>query len=126
MPLTLVKRDGELAICRLGHNESVPAWATRGDFYNIAYTPDELSIVCDAAGVPESVKAERTFTALRVEGTISFAMTGVLAALAGPLATARIPIFVVSTYDTDWLLIRTPQYEVAADVLRAAGFAIRA
>ena len=125
MPLTLLRRPGELAICRLGPNESVPAWATRGDFYNITYTPDELSIVCDAAGVPPAIKAERTFAALRVEGTIAFTMTGVLAALLAPLATARIPIFVVSTYDTDWLLVRTGQVEVACDVLRGAGFVVR-
>ena len=125
MPLTLVPRTGELAICRLGPNESVPAWATRGDFYSITYTPDELSIVCDAAGVPATIKAERTFTALRVEGTIAFTMTGVLAALLAPLATARIPIFVVSTYDTDWLLVRTGQVDVASEVLRGAGFVVR-
>ena len=125
MPLTLVRRAGELAICRLGHNESVPAWATRGDFYSITYTPEELSIVCDAAGVPDTVKAERTFTALRVEGTVAFTVTGLLAALSAPLATARIPIFVVSTYDTDYLLVRTSQLDVATDVLRATGIAVK-
>lgn len=125
MPLTLVRRAGELAICRLAHDEAVPAWATRGDFHSITRTPEELSIFCNAADVPDSVKAERTYTALRVEGTIAFTVTGLLAALIAPLATARIPIFVVSTYDTDYLLIRTSQVDVASDVLRAAGFVIR-
>ncbi len=125
MPLALLHVPGRVAICRLGPTEPVPSWATTGDFVSITRTHDELSVVCNAAGVPDNIRAERDLTALRVEGTLELTMVGVLSALAAPLATARIPIFVVSTFDTDWLLIRESHYDIATRVLREAGVAVR-
>ncbi|MBI3793089.1 MAG: ACT domain-containing protein, partial [Gemmatimonadetes bacterium] len=98
--------------------------ATAGSFFSVTRTAHELSIVCDDALVPEGVKAERGYTALRVTMQLDLSMTGILTSIASPLAIARIPIFAVSTHDTDWLLIRSGQYAVAVDALRSAGFTV--
>jgi hypothetical protein len=114
---------GALAVCRLPPEEAVPAWAA-GPFLSITRTPDELSIVCDEAAVPSSIRAERGWRALQVEGPLDFGLTGILAALTTPLAAARIPIFAISTFDTDWLLVRAPQLALATAALRQAGFEV--
>ena len=87
---------------------------------------EETSVVCEAQLVPEGVRAERGFRALRVEGTVPFSANGVLAAIATPLANARIPIFVVSTFDTDYVLVREWEIESAVAALREAGHVVKA
>ena len=112
-----------LAVCRLAPDAPVPHWV-RGAFTSVTRTPDELSIVCDDAAVPSDVKAERPWRAYVILGPIPFEMTGVAAALLAPLAEARISIFLISTYDTDYLLVKEENFTRAGDVLRAAGYAI--
>ena len=87
---------------------------------------EETSVVCEARLVPEGVRAERGFRALRVEGTVPFSANGVLAAIATPLANARIPIFVVSTFDTDYVLVRESEVGNAVAALREAGHVVKA
>ena len=82
-----------LAICRLSADEAVPEWAMIGEFVSITHTADELSIVCAEENVPSDVKADRGWRALKVEGPLDLALTGVLASLANPLAEAQINIF---------------------------------
>lgn len=122
--LTLEHRPGTLAICRLAPDAPVPAWASSGTFHSVTRTTDELSIVCDATVVPADVHAERDTTAIRVVGTLALSMVGVLSALAAPLAVATVPIFVISTFDTDWLLVRTSDYARAVRALADAGFPV--
>ena len=122
--LTLEHRPGTLAICRLAPDAPVPAWASSGTFHSVTRTADELSIVCDASVVPADVPAERDTTALRVVGTLDLSMVGVLSALSAPLAAAKVPIFVISTFDTDWLLVRTTNYPRAVRALTDAGFPV--
>jgi len=92
-----------------------------GTFFSVTRTPTELSVVCDVASVPSDVKADAPWSALAVRGPLNLNMTGVLAALATPLATAGISIFVVSTFDTDYVLVRSHDTDRAVRVLRAAG-----
>ena len=87
-------------------------------------TAAEVSVVCDAAGVPDGAAAERGWRALTVEGPLDFALTGVLAALAVPLAAAGVSIFAVSTYDTDHVLVRSERLADAVAALRAAGHTV--
>lgn len=108
------------AICRLAGDAPIPPWAT-GTFVSVTRTTDELSIVCPQGRVPDDVKAERGWRCLRVAGTLGFTEVGVLSALAGPLAGAGIPIFVVSTFDTDYLMIKNEDLSKAATALREAG-----
>ncbi len=102
-----------LAICRLARGADIPDWALKGDFCSITRTSEELSIVCPEAQVPPGIKHEGGWKALRVKGPLDFSLTGVLARLTKPLAENEISIFALSTYDTDYLLVRQ------ADLTRA-------
>ena len=122
--LTLTVLPDSLAICRLSPADDVPDWAMIGEFVSITHTGDELSIVCAQESVPADVKADREWRALRVEGPLDLALTGVLAALASPLAQAQINLFAVSTFDTDYLLVKGYNLARACEVLRQAGHVV--
>lgn len=109
-----------LAVCRLAPGASLPSWV-RGAFTSITRTDEELSIVCDEDAVPPDVQAERGWRAMRVDGPVPFDVTGVAAALVSPLAEARISVFLIATYDTDYLLVKDEAFARAAGVLRGAG-----
>ena len=121
MNLRLSVLPGTLAICRLGPDDPLPDWAQDGDFLSITRTSDELSIVCSEAAVPDSVKSDRGWRCLKVEGPLDFSLTGVLASLLAPLADAGISIFAVSTFDTDYLLVKAGNLAHTAEVLIQAG-----
>lgn len=112
---------GRYAACRLEPSAPVPAWAQGREFCAVTRTDQELSIVCPQHAVPDDVHAERGFRCMRVAGPLDFAMTGVAAALASPLAAAGISILLIATYDTDYLLVREDDFDRARAALRAAG-----
>lgn len=112
--------DERLAIARLAQDAAVPDWA-RGRFVNVARTPDELSIVCAQVHVPADVKHDRDKVALGIEGVIPMTTIGILAALCGALADAKVPVFALSTYDTDWLLVSAARFDDARRALVGAG-----
>jgi uncharacterized protein len=122
--LTLSVLAGPLAVVRLDPAAPVPGWAWSGELCSVTRSADELSIVCGDAGVPSDVNAQRGWRALKVRGPLDFSLTGVLAALAAPLADAGIPIFALSTYDTDYVLVRDEALLAACDALRRAGHTI--
>ena len=103
----------------------MPAWAGGAEFLCVTRTAQELSIVCSQAMVPEPVHAERDRRLLQIEGTLAFALIGVLASVATPLAAAEISVFAASTYDTDYLLVSERDLRRATEVLEAAGHTIR-
>jgi enamine deaminase RidA (YjgF/YER057c/UK114 family) len=111
--------DGRLSICRLAPSERIPSWALElhDGFVSITRTPDELSIVCPEEAVPPDTRVEEGFRALVVPGPIPFAETGVLAGIARPLAAAGISIFAVSTFDTDYVLVREADLDGALSAL---------
>ncbi len=113
--------QGDYAVCRLAADAPVPTWALDGTFGSVTRTCDELSVVVQEASAPRSVSAERGWALLQVAGPLDFALTGVLASLTAPLAAAGIPLFALSTFDTDYLLIKRARVEAACDALRAAG-----
>lgn len=123
--LTLAILPGTFAICRLGPAEDVPDWALIGEFVSITHTADELSIVCAEENVPPEVRAERGWRALRVEGPLDLALTGVLASLAQPLTESQINLFAISTFDTDYLLVKGYNLIRACEALRQAGQHVR-
>ncbi len=106
-----------LAVCQLDASSTTPDWATCGSFYSITRTPDELSIVCAEAQVPGDVKPEGGWRAFKVEGTLDFALTGVLESIARPLADAKVSIFAVSTFNTDYVLVKEESVERAIQAL---------
>src|ERR1700757_1349131 len=89
-----------LAIVRLSADATLPPWATQGEFFSVTRTCDELSIVCIARQVPPGLAAETGWRALKVAGPFALSEIGVLAALAAPLAKARVSLLVISTFDT--------------------------
>ena len=115
-----------LAIARLAGDAPVPGWVSGRDFLAVVRTQRELSIVCRNDAVPEThTEVERGFRALAVSGTLDFALTGIVASLAAPLAAAGISIFGISTYDTDHILVRDERLDDAKAVLAAAGHTVR-
>ena len=124
MRLRLSPLPGDYAVCRLSGSDPIPGWAYDGDISSVTRTADELSIVCRQAGVPAGVSCEAGWRCLRVVGTLDFSLTGVLASLASPLAEAGISIFVISTFDTDYLLVKEENLARARDVLAAHGHAV--
>lgn len=124
--LNLQRLEGTLAVCRLAPKAPVPAWAfSSGPLCSVTRTREELSVVCLEACVPIGVRCERGWLALKVEGPLDFGLTGILDALTDPLARAGVSIFAVSTFDTDYLMIREAQLEEAEAALRAAGHSLR-
>lgn len=115
-----------VAVCQLSVDEPVPAWLDLAgrQLVSVTRTAHELSIVAPQDMVPLGVVAERGWRVLAVRGPLAFSLTGVLASLAGPLAEAGIPIFVVSTYDTDLLLVVDDRLEEAVAALGAAGHTV--
>jgi hypothetical protein len=112
---------GAYAIFRFAPDASVPLWATRGEFTSITHTRDELSIVCPAENVPKEVKAPLRWICLKLEGPFPFSQTGVLLSFIEPLSSNDIPIFAISTYDTDYVLIPEEFTDSALERLQKAG-----
>ena len=117
---------GSFAVCRLDPAAKVPDWAASGTtaFCSVTRTPQELSIVCPEETVPEGVPAERGWRCLRVRGPLDFGQTGIAAALTAPLAAAAVPVLVIATYDTDYLLVRDERLTRATAALVGAGIEV--
>jgi hypothetical protein len=112
-------------VCRLDADGAIPEWAMHGEFWTVTRTTDELSITCAEDRVPPGVRAERGFRLLKLAGPIDMAQTGVIAAIAGPLAEAGISLVPIATFDTDYILVRHDTIDRAIGVLRAAGHTVR-
>ena len=121
--MTLDVLPGSLAICRLDSRAPIPEWIT-GGFTSITRTGNELSVVCEDRAVPQTVTAQRNYRGLTVRGPLDFSLVGIVAELSRVLAAASISIFVVSTYDTDYLLVRAADLEHASATLRDAGHTV--
>jgi hypothetical protein len=114
---------GSLAVCRLDPRDAVPAWATSGALSCVTRTASELSIVCAAEAVPAEAVADRGWRALRILGPLDLDLdlVGVLAGVLEPLADAAVSVFVISTHDSDFVLVRERYLERAIAALTAAG-----
>lgn len=91
-----------------------------GEWRSLTWTTDELSVVCSAAQVPADVQSEHDWRCFQVVGPLDFGLTGVLLAIAAPLAAAKISIFAISTYDTDYVLVKQADLDAAVAALRRA------
>lgn len=115
---------GAYAVCRLPPDRELTVPTGAGDLYAAARTADELSVVCPEASAPPGATVETGWAALAVAGPLDFALVGILAAIADPLAAAGVSIFAVSTYDTDYVLVKADQVDQAITALRTAGHTI--
>jgi hypothetical protein len=116
--------DGEYAVWKLPPGAAFPDLAEDDGLQSVTRTAAELSVVARADQAPAGIPVERGWSALEVAGPLAFELTGVLAAIASPLAEAAVPIFVVSTFDTDYVLVRTAHLDRAVGALEAVGHSV--
>ena len=120
--MELEKLAYDFTVCKL---PSVDGIDLRRDFYFIGKTDGELSLVCQTADTPKNTIArEDGWKGFRVRGTLDFSLTGILSRLSGILAEEQIGIFAVSTYDTDYILVKKENFDRALHVLEASGYGI--
>ncbi|HVU18070.1 MAG TPA: ACT domain-containing protein [Candidatus Didemnitutus sp.] len=113
---------GDFAICRLPAGSALPVWAGGGGgFRAVTRTADEASIICRSEDVPPETRHEAGWVILKFEGPFAFTETGILSSVLAPLAQAGIPILAQSTFDTDYVLVKSAQVDAAIAVLKAAG-----
>ncbi len=122
--LELTVLGEHFAVCRLDAGSEIPAWAVPRSFLSLTRTPEEVSIVCPQEKVPAEVKCQREWRCIKVSGPLDFGEVGILKALVEPLAQENISLFVVSTYDTDYLLVQGSNLAKASEVLRRGGHRI--
>ncbi|HEX3232878.1 MAG TPA: ACT domain-containing protein [Gemmatimonadales bacterium] len=120
LPLELLEET--LAVCRLPVDAALPDWADGASrFLTVSRTGEELSITAIQSIVPAGVRCERDYRALRVKSPLPLDLIGVLAAIADPLAAAGLSIFAISTFDTDYVLVKARDLEPALAALERAG-----
>lgn len=125
MKFTLSILNDTFAICRFPKNFTIPEWAHKGRFYSLTQTDDELSIVCSQENIGEADKVDKGWKALKVEGPLDLSLIGIIADLSSILANGGIGIFTVSTYDTDYILVKEENLEKAIDLLTKAGHTVK-
>lgn len=116
--------DDLYAIVRLEPDAPLPGWARGGPFWSITRSESELSVVCRQDDVPADASAERGWCAFEVAGPLDFSLTGVVSSLVGPLADEDVPLFVVSTFETDYLLVREHDLQRSVETLTSAGHSV--
>jgi hypothetical protein len=112
------------AIVRLAPSEATPRWPA-GEFVSITRTADELSIVCKESAVPVGSHADRGWQCLKLEGPMPLTTVGVAAQFTSVFAKAGVSVFLVSTFDTDYVLVKGDALDRAADALRGGGHSVR-
>jgi hypothetical protein len=123
MILTLLAET--FTLHRMGPNAEVPASVLHSPFFAITRTDDELSLVLLDWIEIESEKSEKGWACFKVEGPLEFGLVGVLAGISSALAQAGVPIFALSTFDTDYVLVKREQVQVARDALISAGYQVK-
>jgi len=120
--LTLDVLKSPVAMCRLAPDTQVPSWAWDArEFLTISRTAQELSITADDSVVPSGTPAQRGYRALKVRGTLSFGLVGIVLQIIEPLAQAGLPVSVISTHDTDYILVKGADLTQAIHALEVAG-----
>lgn len=114
-----------LAICRIDQDAPIPPWALKGNFFSITKTNEELSIICQAGFVPEGIKNNSGWRCLKIEGPLNFSAVGILNSLIRPLTAEGISILAISTYATDYLLVKEEQLQRTLQILIREGHKIK-
>lgn len=116
--------ESEFSICHLDNRNEIPQWLKTAKIFSVTRTKDELSVVCPTSLVPAGVESSSGWSCIEVKGPLSFDQVGILASIASPLARAGISIFVISTYLTDYILVRKKQLKAAISTLKQAGHTV--
>jgi hypothetical protein len=116
----LVVEPGRCSVCRLPPDHPWPAPPGPG-LFAVTRTSDELSVVCPEGTEPDGARTEPGWRVLRIVGPLAFDLVGVVASVSAPLAGADVPLFVLSTFDTDLVLVKDEDLDRAVDALGGAG-----
>lgn len=122
--LSLSIQPGSYAICRLAPDAAPPAWAMKASHWSMTRTAEELSVVVPEHFAPGDVAASRGWRVIRFAGPMPLDQSGILASVTAPLAAARVSVFAMATYDTDYVLIPDAQRALALAALEAAGHTV--
>jgi hypothetical protein len=122
--LHLTVLPGELAVVRMPPDAPVPA-VRPGALFSVTATADEISVVCPAGDVPDGATCSRGWRAIKVQGPLDVDTVGILASMLDPLARARVTVFTLSTYETDYVLVREDTLRTALATLKIAGHDVR-
>ena len=120
--LTLTLLEQTFTLHRLEPDAEIPALALHSPFFAIMRTDDETSLVLPDSVEIESDKSDTGWACFQVEGPLEFSLVGILAGIASVLAEAQVSIFALSTFDTDYILVKREQVQAAKEALRAAGY----
>ena len=120
--MTIEVLEGKYAVCKLNDIAQIPQKAA---FFSLSITDSEISLVCEESLAPRGCKAEIGFIAMRVAGVLDFSLTGILAKISGILAAQKVSIFAVSTFDTDYVLVKEKDLERSICALEFGGYQIK-
>ncbi len=109
------------AVCRLDPGSEIPRTGFEGDFFSVTQTNEEISVVCREDEGLDGALVEPGWRCFKVRGPLDFSEIGVIAGIAEPLANAGISLFCVSTFDTDYILVKQPDIQRATQVLENSG-----
>ncbi len=123
--LELLLAEGGIAVCRLAGGSAPPDWACGGPLMAWIATASEVTVVCAEDRVPDGIQREAGWRCLSVAGPLDLSLVGILSRLTAVLAEARIPVFALSSFDTDHLLVRAEDLDRAVAALRDAGHRVR-
>ena len=120
--MRLTQTSGTYSIVRFEPQQKVPEWVWSGAFTSVSKTQNELSIVCESKYVPATTqKVDGEWSVLKVEGPLNFSLVGVLSSIVKPLADEGVSIFAISTFDTDYILVKSVNLSKAASLLEYSG-----
>ena len=125
MKLNLEILDGSFTIYRLSSKDEIPPHIYQSKFFSITKTEDELSIVCSSSIHVDSERSEPGWSGIKVIGPLDFSLTGILADISDVLAIAKISIFAISTFDTDYILLKTEKLQAARNALQQAEYSFK-
>jgi uncharacterized protein len=115
---------GSFGVAQLAVDADVPTWAYGPGFFTVSRTDEELSIVCLSDRIPGGVTVEHGWACLQLVGPFEFTLTGILLAVLQPLALAGVGIFAISTFNTDYVLVKEANHTTAIDALRSGGHSV--
>lgn len=122
MSVTLRLMDMDLSVCKLSDARFADL---SGGFFTLSVTGREVSLVCETSRAPAAaLRSEKGFRALEVMGQLDFSLTGIVSGITSALSKARVGVFVISTFDTDYILVRDKKLEAAIDALVGAGYSV--
>ena len=120
--MTVIVINNEFSVCKLPDFSGI---SMDSEFYFCARTDDEFSLVCPSDAVPyNSNVVDNGWRMFRIDGVLDFSLVGILSKITTILAESNIPVFAVSTFDTDYLLTKSEKFDIALNILKTNGYTV--